>query len=122
MPELAARPRRLSIVVPMKARFREQRLTRRELAYKVEHGRMPPGLGAAQREAGDGSHVVLELARIRAFDGPVTRIVHPRRHLVGDELAAADEEFDRENAHVFEMLEQLAGGSPRLARERGIAV
>ena len=82
----------------------------------------PRGPRAAERQAGDGAHVVLELAGVGALDGPVAGVVHARRHLVGDELAALHEELDGEHADVVEVLEQLARRALRLARERGVAV
>ena len=82
----------------------------------------PRGARAAERQAGDGAHVVLELAGVGAFDGPVAGVVHARRHFVGDELAALHEELDGEHADVLEVLEQLARGALRLARERRVAV
>ena len=80
----------------------------------------PRGRGTPERQAGNRAHVIFELAGVRAFDGPVAGIVHARRHFVGDEPAARDEEFDGEHAHVVEMFEQAARGALRLARERGI--
>ena len=47
--------------------------------------------------------MVLELAGDGAFDGPVAGVVHARRHLVGDQLALADEELDGQHARVTEM-------------------
>ena len=61
--------------------------------------------GAAERQAEDGAQVVLELARLGAFDRPVAGVVHARRHLVRDQLPLRDEELDREHADVVEVLE-----------------
>ena len=46
--------------------------------------------------------MILELARHRAFDRPVPGVVHARRDLVGEELAADVEELDATHADVVE--------------------
>src|SRR6185436_20948256 len=83
---------------------------------------MSAGARAAERQPGDGAHVVFELAGFRALDGPMPRVVNARRHLVGDELAARDEELDGEDADIVEVIEQPARGALRLAGKRGVAV
>ena len=64
--------------------------------------------------------MVLELAGGRAFDGPMARIVHPRRGLVGEQSAAAHEEFDVEDPLVAEVLQHApqVGGGASLERRR----
>ena len=65
----------------------------------------PLARGLAQRQARNGAQVILELAGDRAFDGPVPGVVHPRRHFVGDQASARDEEFDGQHADVAEMFQ-----------------
>ena len=52
--------------------------------------------------------MVLELRGHGPFDRPVPRVVHARRHLVRDQLAAGDEELDGEHAGVAEVVEHPA--------------
>ena len=42
----------------------------------------------------DRADVVLELARLRALDRPVPRVVHARRDLVGEQRTADVEQLD----------------------------
>jgi hypothetical protein len=51
--------------------------------------------------------MVLELARRRALDGPVTGVVHSGRELVDEQLAVDVEELDGEDTHVLELVEEL---------------
>ncbi len=50
--------------------------------------------------------MVLELARDGTLDGPVPRVVHPGRDLVGEQRALDVEELDRQHADVVEIVEQ----------------
>ncbi len=50
--------------------------------------------------------MVLELARDRAFDRPMPRVVHPGCDLVGEEVAADVEQLDTAHADVVEVVEQ----------------
>ena len=59
----------------------------RHAAEEVEHGALAHLGGRAQRQAGDGAQVVLELAALGAFDGPVPGVVYARGNLVGLEAA-----------------------------------
>ena len=45
--------------------------------------------------------MLLELARLCPLDGPVPRIVHPRRDLVDDRPRPGGEEFDRHHATLM---------------------
>ena len=51
--------------------------------------------------------MVFKLRGVGAFDGPVAGVVDARRHLVGEEMGAADEELDGEDADVFEAFEEV---------------
>ncbi len=51
--------------------------------------------------------MVLELARRRALDRPVARVVDARGELVRQQAAADVEELEREDADVAELVEQL---------------
>lgn len=73
-----------------------------EVADEIEHGAVTGGSGGAEREAEDGAEMVLELAGDGAFDGPVAGIVDARGHFVGEQFALVFEEFDGEDADVFE--------------------
>ena len=53
--------------------------------------------------------MVLELARDRALDRPVPRIVHPRCHFVEHRAVRGGEELDREHADIIECIGDLAG-------------
>ena len=64
-------------------------------------------VGDAEWEAEDGAEVVFELRGVGAFDGPVAGVVDAGRHLVGEEVRAADEELDGEDADVFEAFEEV---------------
>jgi len=55
--------------------------------------------------------VVLELAGFAALDGPVTRVVHPRGELVGQQPAVLAEQFQREDGPPFFVLSIKAGGT-----------
>ena len=62
--------------------------------------------------------MVLELARLRALDRPVPGVVHARRDLVREQLAADLEQLDREHADVVEVVEERRGDRRGLAGER----
>ena len=57
--------------------------------------------------------MVLELARRRALDRPVARVVHARRELVRQQRAADVEELEREHADVPELVEEPRCRTPR---------
>ncbi len=62
--------------------------------------------------------MVLELARLRAVDRPVARVVHARGELVREQPAVDLEELDREHADVVELVEQAPGDLLRLRLRR----
>src|SRR6516162_5746498 len=105
MPHLAPRPGPLAVVVEMHVGEGQQPPAWRHLADQVDHGAETAGAGRAERQAENGTQVILELARGCALDGPVTGVVHARRHLVGDQPAVAHEELDGENPAVVKVLE-----------------
>src|SRR6185437_12984132 len=105
MPEFASGPRLLAVGVQMHAGMSEDVRARRHAANQIDHRRVAESTRLPERQAGDGAHVILELARHGALDGPVPGIVHARGHLIRDEASRTHEEFDREHAHVAEMHE-----------------
>ncbi len=68
----------------------------------------------------DRAQVVLELARLRAFDRPVPAVVHPRRDLVCEQRAADIEQFDTADADIFERVEQRKDARFRLCLQRAV--
>ena len=46
--------------------------------------------------------MILELAGMRPLNRPMPGVVHPRRHLVGEEAAFMHEELKREHADVLD--------------------
>ena len=71
------------------------------------HEQRGAGVGRAERQPEDRPQVVLELARLRALDRPVTGVVHARRDLVRQQLPADVEQLEREHADVLELVEDL---------------
>ncbi|MND90312.1 hypothetical protein D3C80_823890 [compost metagenome] len=53
--------------------------------------------------------MVLELAALGAFDGPVAGVVHARGDLVGLQAAVDFEELEGQHADIVELLEHAAG-------------
>jgi hypothetical protein len=66
----------------------------------------------AQRLAGDGADVLLELRDRRAVERPVSAIMHPRRDLVDRDFRAAiplhHEYLDREHTDVIQRVGDLS--------------
>ena len=81
----------------------------------VDHRAHADRVVRAERPAEDRAQVVLELARDRALDRPVTRVVHARRHLVREQLAADLEQLDGEHADVVEVVEERRATYPAAA-------
>src|SRR6516162_1755359 len=102
---LASRAGPLAVVVKVQARDRQQPCPRRLLSDQIHHGAEAAGAGRAERQAENGTQVILELAGGRPLDGPVTGVVHARCHLVGDQPAATHEKLDGENAAVAKVAE-----------------
>ena len=88
VPNFASGPRRLGVVVEMRAFEPEYRSTIRQHADRVHHGAIPACCCCTERQARDGANVVFELARHRTFDGVMPRVMDPRCELVGDETVA----------------------------------
>src|SRR4249920_3584186 len=82
MAEFATRTGLLAIPMQMGSLDGEHVVRRWFLTDEVEHRGMVTYAYPAEREAADRPEVVLELARGRALDRPVPRVVHARRHLV----------------------------------------
>ena len=120
MPHLATLARLLAVIVPMAARFAQHRRRIRHLTQPVEHAGVADRIGRPQRQAEHRPQVVLKLRGLRAFDGPMAGVVHPRRHLVGHQLAAATEQFEREHAHVIKRFRQPSRVAGGLVHQRGI--
>jgi len=53
--------------------------------------------------------MVFKLAGDRSFNGPVAGIVDAGRHFVGEETPFVREEFDGQDAYIFQGLENAAG-------------
>jgi len=115
---LATRPCLLAVVVPVAVDGAQHRSGVGQLADPVEHQRCAARAGVAQRQAEHGAHVILELAGMSPFDGPVPGIVHARRHLVAEQLAILHKQLQREHADVVEPFGERARqrGSTRLQR------
>src|SRR6185437_2100621 len=112
MPHLASRPRLLAIIMQMQPFAGEQPLAGRDLADQIHHGAESHGAGGPEGQAEYGAQVILELAGDATLDGPVSGVMYTRRHLVGDEAAVADEEFDGEHANITEVCQaapEIAG-------------
>src|SRR4029077_5759741 len=89
MADLATRPGLLAIIMQMQAGEAQQCAALRDGTDQIHHGAVTQGAGAAEGQAEDGAQVILELAAGGPLDGPVARVVHPRRDLVGDQPAVA---------------------------------
>src|SRR5882762_4601227 len=116
---LAPGPRLLAVVVQVHALQRQQRCACGHLPDEIDHGAVPQRAGGAERQIEDGAQVILELTGGGALDGPVSGVVHARRHLIGDEPAAAHEELQRQDAGVAKMRQhagEIARGQALPAR------
>src|SRR5688572_23936356 len=69
--DFAAGAGALTVVVQMRSRNAERGLARGQAPEEVQHGCMAARARVAERPAEDGTQMVLELARLRAFDRPV---------------------------------------------------
>ena len=77
----------------------------------------------AERPAGDGADVLLELRDRGAVQRPVPGIVHPRRDLVDQHLGRRrhcrhHEHLDREHADIIQRVGDRLGDAARLRRQR----
>ena len=91
MSHLAARPRRaLAVEVHGGAGHRQPSLVVEDVvADQIGHGDRAMADRLAERPAGDGADVLLELRDRGAVERPVPGIVHPRRDLVDQHLRPA---------------------------------
>ncbi len=81
----------------------------RHLADQIEHRRTANRARGAQRLASHRAQVILKLAGNRAFDGPVTGIVHARRHFIRQKSPLMLEKLDRQHAHVLQRFRDAPG-------------
>ena len=116
MAQLSRRARRLAVVVQMHAGDRQHGVAVRHLAEQIHHRGMSASVRGAERQAKNGTDVILELTGFRALDGPVAGIMDARGHLVGEQSAILLEEFDRECADVIEVPHQRSHSFARLGR------
>ena len=65
--------------------------------------------------------MILELARLRSFDRPMSRVVDARRHLVGEQSSIVLEQLDRQHADVIERFQRPRGDGGRFVGERASA-
>ncbi len=61
--------------------------------------------------------MVLELAGEATLDGPMSRVVDARRHLVRNQAPLDDEELDGQHPHVLELLHDTLDVDPGGALE-----
>ena len=102
MAEFPARTGLFAIIVKGQPLDGQQPLPAGHLAEKIDHCRVSEGSGAAEWQAADGAQMVLELAGHATLDGPMSRVMHARRHLVRDEASLDDEELDGQHPDVLE--------------------
>ena len=115
VPELAAGPRGLAVVVEVRTGHRQHRAPVGERADAVHHHARAARRRRAEGEPQHRAEMVLELARLRAFDRPVPGVVHAGRDLVREQVAADVEQLDREHPDVVELGEE-SGRDGRAAR------
>ena len=74
----------------------------------------------AKRPAGHSANMVFELARHAGFGGPVSRIVHARSKLIGEQCAIGqDKEFQRQHTNLTELFSQARGQALGVAGDFG---
>src|SRR5260370_42351357 len=73
----------------------------REVADEIEHGAVAGESGGAEREAEDGTEMILKLAGNGAFDGPGAGIVDARSHFGYGEVSLVVKEIKGEDGDVF---------------------
>src|SRR5688572_10865833 len=74
----------------------------RKAPDQVQHGSVTARARVPERPPQNRAQMVLELARLRALDRPVSGVVNARCHLVGDEPALRVEELDGQHAAILE--------------------
>src|SRR5688572_2732788 len=90
-------------------------------ADEIGHHRVAMPLGAAERPAGDGPDMVLELADGAGVDGPMPRIVNPRCDLVDEEGGRRRAPLEHLHAKHSDMTERLGDAAGDLSRLVGAA-
>ena len=105
--KLSSRARSLPVQVHVRAGDAEQVFERRSITDEVEHDRLAERLRRAERESENSANVILELARHRAVDRPVARVVDARRELVREQPPLDLEQLDGQHADVAERVEEL---------------
>src|SRR5256884_4349393 len=80
---LAPGPRLLAVVVQVHPLEGQQGCACGHLPDEIDHGAVPERSRGAERQVEDGTQVILELTGGGALDGPLSGVVHARRHLVG---------------------------------------
>jgi hypothetical protein len=91
-----------------------------KVSDEIEHGTVAGGSRGAERDAEHGTEMILELAGDGALNRPVAGIVDAWGHFVGQEIALVFEEFDSEDAYVFQGFENSAGGAFRVTLDGGL--
>src|SRR5579872_5880091 len=126
MPHLAAGPRfELAVKMEAKPRLGENvEPGRRLFADQVAHLDRAEPRRRAERPAGYGANMLLELRGQRAVDRPMAGIVDARGEFVDDQalravMVAHDEHLDRENADIVQGLDDLARDLARRRLGRG---
>src|SRR3974377_879338 len=113
MSHLAARPS-LGLTVEMQGEIFAGKLAPAVHigADQIGHDRIAVAFRVAERPAGNGPDMVLELAHEAAVDGPMTGVVYSWRDLIDQEprsFAFAQKHFHAEYANIAERLGNLAG-------------
>src|ERR1700744_6787185 len=92
------------------------------VADQVGHGHPAVPDGLAERPARNGPDMLLELRNRGPVEGPMSRIMYPRRDLVDQDLRSVvsgdHEQFNRQHADVIEGGRDLLGNAARFRRER----
>ncbi len=109
MAHLATGARLLAVIVPVPARLRQNRRALRQCTDPIQHARHAARPSRAQRQAQNGTQVILELRALGAFDRPVPGIVDPGRHFVGQQRVANLKQLQCEDADVAQRFGQTAG-------------
>ncbi len=105
---LAADLEGLAVVVQVAVADGDDLVHGRHFTDEVEHCALAHLGRRAQRQASDGAQVVLELAALGAFDGPVPGVVHARGDFVGLQATVNFEELEGHDANVVQLLQHTA--------------
>jgi hypothetical protein len=123
MPQLPAWSGRLAVQMEVGAGHAQHALHRGQLADEVNHRAHATRRGATQRIAQNGAQVILKLTGLRAFDAPVSAVMHARRHFVRQQLLTHLKQLQRHHAHIVQRFEQPCdvSSSGGLQRTRVVA-